>query len=67
VPCPIVAVGKEENVVETVIYEFVRAEAFINMVGFSEGILSKKESELKELSNKLSKLKRSEDLLRAVK
>ena len=70
VPRPVVVIRKEGHVVETVIYEFVKAEAFINMVGFSEEILSKKESELKELSNKLdklSKLERGEDLLRAIK
>jgi len=69
-PRPVVVIKKEGHVMETVIYEFMRAEAFISMVEFSKEILSKKESELKELSNKLdklSKLERGEDLLRAIK
>ena len=70
VPRLVVAIRKEEHVVEIVICDFVRVEVS-SIVRFPEEILSKKEeSKLKELSNKLDKLsnlERGEDLLRAIK
>ena len=70
VPRPIVIVREKERVVEIEIHEFVRSyvEASLTMVKrFSKEDLSKTKSELKELLNRLSRLERGEDTLRAIK
>jgi len=70
VPRSIVTVKEKERTAEIEIHAFVRSytKASLTIVKrFSKESLSKIESKLKELLNRLSKLERGEDILRAIK